>query len=177
VEFDPPLTAKVDAINGLEFGNVVRLVFVFRERWWPGKDFGFVHAFDKAIPTWWSDPRGPLLTGWAGGPKADALLTHSSAQLEALGLRILAGVFSERVASLRAQLIGFYTHSWTHDPYIRGAYSYISMNGLDLPKLLAAPLAGTLFFSGEATVTDAQTGTVAGAFESGLRAAREVTDA
>lgn len=34
---------------------------------------------------------------------------------------------------------------------------------------------GTLFFAGEATVTDGQMGTVFGALESGLRAAREVS--
>ena len=48
------------------------------------------------------------------------------------------------------------------------------VNGLDLPKLLGAPIADTLFFAGEATVTDAQTGTVFGAFETGLRAGREL---
>ena len=48
------------------------------------------------------------------------------------------------------------------------------MNGLDLPKLLAEPVAGTLFFAGEATVKDAQTGTVFGALESGMRAAQEI---
>jgi uncharacterized protein with NAD-binding domain and iron-sulfur cluster len=43
-----------------------------------------------------------------------------------------------------------------------------------LPQALAAPIAHTLFLAGEATVADAQTGTVFGAYESGLRAAREV---
>jgi hypothetical protein len=44
---------------------------------------------------------------------------------------------------------------------------------LDLPKLLAAPVEETLYFAGEATVSDALTGTVFGAFASGLRAAEE----
>jgi monoamine oxidase len=35
-------------------------------------------------------------------------------------------------------------------------------------------VAETLFFAGEATVADAQMGTVFGALESGLRAAREI---
>jgi monoamine oxidase len=48
------------------------------------------------------------------------------------------------------------------------------MNGLDLPKVLGAPVEGTLFFAGEATATDAQMGTVFGALESGLRAAGEI---
>lgn len=175
VKFDPPLTAKREAIDGLEFSNVMRCVFVFRERWWRGEDFGFIHAFDYAIPTWWSDPRGPLLTGWAGGPKAEALRKSSPAQIETMGLRILSRIFSEPTSALRAQLLGTYAHDWTCDRHVRGAYSYIPVNGLDFPKLLAAPLEGTLFFAGEAT--DIQSGTVTGAFESGLRAARDLIEA
>ena len=34
----------------------------------------FVLALEEAFPTWWADQRGPVLTAWAGGPKADALL-------------------------------------------------------------------------------------------------------
>jgi hypothetical protein len=46
--------------------------------------------------------------------------------------------------------------------------------GLDLPRTLAAPIHDTLHFAGEATVFDAQTGTVFGALESGYRAAAEM---
>ena len=55
-----------------------------------------------------------------------------------------------------------------------GGDALLLVNGLDLPKLLGAPIADTLFFAGEATVTDAQTGTVFGAFETGLRAGHEL---
>src|SRR5262249_5871928 len=131
-------------------------------------------ALDEAIPTWWTDPRAPLLIGWAGGPKADALLACSPAKIEAVGLEILGHVFPERAAEITSQHIATKTHNWAQDPYIRGGYSYLPVNGLDLPKLLGAPIANTLFFAGEATVADAQTGTVFGAFETGLRAAREL---
>jgi monoamine oxidase len=40
--------------------------------------------------------------------------------------------------------------------------------------MLARPLAGTLFFAGEATDTEGATGTVHGAIASGRRAARQV---
>jgi monoamine oxidase len=175
VKFDPPLTKKRDAIRDLQFGNVVRVTLVFRERWWGGNDFGFVHAWDEAFPTWWSDPRGPMLTGWAGGPKADALVSNGS-ESATVALKVLSRIFSERAPKLRACLLAAYTHDWTSDPCARGAYSYIPVNGLDLPKLLAAPVEGTLFFAGEATATDAQMGTVSGAFDSGLRAARELLE-
>ncbi|HEX3719773.1 MAG TPA: NAD(P)/FAD-dependent oxidoreductase [Verrucomicrobiae bacterium] len=176
VKVEPPLTDKMEAIRELEFANVVKVVFAFREKWWPQSTCGFVHAFDEPLPTWWDDPRGPVLIGWAGGPKADALRKATPAQLEKLGLQILSKIFSTPVSILRAQLAACYCHNWAVDPEIRGAYSYIPVNGLDLPKLLAAPVQETLFFAGEATVVDAQTGTVFGALETGVRAAREILE-
>jgi monoamine oxidase len=175
VLFEPALTKKQEAADELQFGNVLKVTLVFRKQWWPKADFGFIQAPEERIPTWWSDPRGPVLTGWVGGPKADALLTQSPTQLEGLALTILRKIFG--VASLRKQLVSSHSYNWANDPHIRGAYSYIPVNGLELPKMLGAPIEGTLFFAGEATVTDAQMGTVFGALESGLRAAREILKA
>jgi len=174
VEFHPPLTQKVEAIRDLQFGNALRVSVVFKERWWKEKDFGSVQAREEAIPVWWSDPRSPILTGWAGGPKADALLKCSRKKLGQLALAIVARAFSQSPAFLRRQLADVKTHNWARDPHVRGAYSYIPVNGLDLPKVLAAPVEGTLFFAGEATAIDAQSGTVTGAMETGLRAAAEI---
>lgn len=172
VIFEPALAEKQNAADELQFGNVTKVTLIFRKQWWPEADFGFIHAPDDVIPTWWSDPRGPVLTGWAGGPKADALSKHSAAQLEAVALGILEKIFSE--TSLREHLASVHSYNWANDPQIRGAYSYIPVDGLDLPKVLGAPVENTLFFGGEATVTDGQMGTVFGALESGLRAAREI---
>jgi monoamine oxidase len=172
VEFQPSLNVKHEAIEQLHFGNVVKVIFEFGERWWP--DFGFIVAPDEVFPTWWTDPRGPILTGWAGGPKADLLLKYSPAQLEQFGLKTLALLFPALVEKIPAQFISARTFNWADDPCTRGAYSYLPVDGLDLPKLLGAPIADTLFFAGEATVTDAQTGTVFSAFETGLRAGREI---
>lgn len=172
VIFEPPVAEKQSAADELQFGNVTKITLVFRKQWWPESNFGFIHAPDEPIPTWWSDSRGPILTGWAGGPKAEALVSRSPAQLEALAVNTIEKIF--RARSLRKQLVAAHHYDWANDPQIRGAYSYIPVNGLDLPKTLGAPHEGTLFFAGEATVTDAQTGTVFGALESGLRAAREI---
>ena len=65
-------------------------------------------------------------------------------------------------------------HNWVHDPFARGAYSYPKVGGVDAPAVLARPLAGTLFFAGEATDTEGATGTVHGAIATGRRAARQV---
>jgi monoamine oxidase len=174
VTFQPPLPDKTEAARGLEFGNVVKIIFQFRNSFWD--DIGFIHALDEPIPTWWNDPRGPILVGWAGGPHADALLKLSHSKLEEMGLEILGKMLSRRRSFLQGQFVASHYWNWAEDPYIHGAYSYIPVNGLNLPRLLAAPIAETLFFAGEATVADAQIGTVFGAMETGLRAAREVLD-
>jgi monoamine oxidase len=176
MQFSPALSAKDEVIDALQFGNVVKIALVFRRVWWPQPNFGFIHTFDEAIPTWWSDPRGAILTGWAGGTKADALLAYSPVRLEALALELLSQLFGEEAATLRTHLIESHAYNWASDPHVRGAYSYIPINGLDLPKRMGAAVEGTLFFAGEATAPDAQTGTVFSAFESGLRVAREIAD-
>jgi monoamine oxidase len=178
VVFEPSLVHKVEAIDQLKFGNVAKLIFVFRNRWWKHAelegDFGFAHAFEESIPTWWSDSRAPVLVGWAAGPKGEAMLNMTGTQLKNRGLEIVGRVFRREVKEIEAELVTYDHYDWRADPDIRGAYSCIPVNGLDLPKALAAPVEDTLFFAGEATAMDAQMGTVSGAIESGLRVVAEI---
>jgi monoamine oxidase len=101
-----------------------------------------------------------LLIAWAGGPKA----TQPTMQAIRSSLKAVFGRSEEPDQVL--------IHDWQADPYARGAYSYVLVNGEGAREDLAAPLAGTLFFAGEAT-HPADSGTVAGALQSGERAARE----
>ena len=64
---------------------------------------------------------------------------------------------------------------WHADPFARGAYSYAAVGGAEAPMALAQPIARTLYFAGEAT-HPTQSGTVAGAIETGRRVAREILD-
>jgi len=173
LEFDPPLPEeKIEAIHSLQFGAVTRMALIFRDRFWP-EDFGFVHALQEEIPTWWSDPRGNIITGWAGGPKAERLPQRAD-ELKPLAIDILARIFQTAPELIREGLLDIQMHSWLHDPLTRGAYSYVAVGGLDAPERLAQPLDGTFYFAGEATVGDGQIGTVHGALASGIRAAREL---
>jgi monoamine oxidase len=176
VIFEPSLPEKSEAVHGLEFGNVVKTIFHFKESSWD--DFGFIHVPEAPIPTWWSDSRGSVVVGWAGGSHADPLLRSSTDELSAMGLEILSKILfnGTPVSALRERLLSVHCYNWAEDSEIRGAYSYIPVNGLELPKLLAAPVEDTLFFAGEATVCDAQTGTVFGALETGQRAAKEILE-
>ena len=76
--------------------------------------------------------------------------------------------------NVAALLEAYYWHDWQQDPHARGAYSYVLVGGGGARQALAAPLEDTLFFAGEATDTTDESGTVTGALESGVRAAREV---
>jgi monoamine oxidase len=88
-------------------------------------------------------------------------------------VRSLSSIFHGR-ADVEAGLQAFWLHDWQRDPYARGAYSHALVGGSDARESLAAPLQGTLFFAGEATDVAGEHGTVAGALQSGMRAAREI---
>lgn len=171
--FDPPLREKENAIALIESGHVVKIAFRFRERFWP--DVNFLHSDDRYVPTWWTSApfRSPILTAWAGGHAADALLAESEdARIDRV-LDAMSRAWNVPRKRLDALLVGTYTHDWQRDPFSRGAYSYAAVGGQHAAQQLAKPVKGTLFFAGEATSSD-ETGTVAGAIESGFRAAREL---
>jgi len=177
IAFDPPLREKRKALEKLEVGHVVKIVFRFRERFWEEDEAtrNFVHAADQFVPTWWTTApvRAPLLTGWAGGHAADALLAEGAAAIPDRALDSLATIFGKKRREIDALLDSVHMHNWQADPFSRGAYSYAGVGGQRAHAVLAKPVAGTLFFAGEATSSD-ETGTVSGAMVTGKQAAKEL---
>ncbi|HEX2062422.1 MAG TPA: NAD(P)/FAD-dependent oxidoreductase, partial [Thermoanaerobaculia bacterium] len=172
IAFDPPLKEKENALALLEAGHVVKIALRFRERFWP--DVNFLHTNDRFVPTWWTAApfRAPVLTGWAGGHAADAMLAEGEAARIERALAALAAAWDVPRRRVDALLVATWTHDWQSDPFSRCAYSYAAVGGENAAAQLARPLRRTLFFAGEATSSD-ETGTVAGAIASGFRAARE----
>jgi len=181
VRFSPPLRSKSAALRLLASGSIVKLMLRFRTPFWEQIDHGryrgagFFHAPGAPVPTFWTSgpASAPLLVAWVGGPRARRLARGSQAALLRAALASLQGIFGHGV-DVAAELLGFYYHDWEHDPYARGAYSYVRVGGSSARAALAEPLAETLFFAGEATDTDNESGTVTGALHSGLRAAGEL---
>lgn len=173
ITFDPALPEKEKAIARIEAGHVVKVAFRFRERWWD--EINFLHTSDRFMPTWWTTApvRSPVLTGWAGGHAADVLLAESGEAMIDRALDAMSRAFGRPRRHLDPLLAGTYTHDWQKDPFSRCAYSYAAVGGEHAHAALARPVKKTLFFAGEATSGD-QTGTVAGAIESGYRAAKEI---
>jgi len=192
LRFHPPLPAKQRALAHLETGQIFKIVLRFREAFWEeseflkerrrrsnregaGKSVNFLHAPGTELPTWWTAApvHAPILTGWVGGVAAENLLSEDPVSRLERTLVALSNVLTVPRRELEMQLDAWTSHDWRADPFARGAYSYIGVNGMAAPRALGRPVDGTLFFAGEATNGE-QIGTVAGAIASGRRAAREI---
>ena len=173
VRFQPSLRSKRPALEKLASGPVIRVAMRFRSRFWEARAPGvaFFHAPRAPFPIFWTPLplRAPLVTAWAGGPKAVRLTGTSSARLVRAALATVESVLGGADGLMEAQV-----HDWQHDPYARGGYSYVTVGGEGAREALGAPLQHTLYFAGEATDTQGEAGTVAGALQSGIRAAREL---
>ena len=164
---------KRAALGKLASGPVVRVALRFHEPFWEKRAPGaaFFHAREAPFPTCWTPlpMRAPLLTAWAGGPKAARLTGSSTRRLVDAALASVESIFGK---GPRALLAAAYAQDWMHDPFSRGGYSYVLVGGAGAREALAAPLDDTVFFAGEATDSE-EPGTVAAALASGRRAARE----
>ena len=165
---------KAGPLRKLASGPVIRVAMRFHAPFWEKRARGvaFFHSPSAPFPTFWTPlpMHAPLLTAWAGGPKAARLTGSSTRKLVDEALVSIESVFGKGV---RAELAAAYAQDWMHDPHSRGGYSYVLVNGKGAREELAAPLDDTIFFAGEATDSE-EAGTVAGALRSGIRAARQV---
>jgi monoamine oxidase len=202
IRFTPELpTEKRAAIEALPMGNVLKINLLFRDRFWEAvkrwdenanqvdfRDAAFFHCPGAPLPTWWTQlpMRAPLLVGWTGGPNAERIMQAAGYGKQTAGqsgddnsylinqaIESLARIFNLSRNEIEAQLQASYIHNWSADPFTRGAYAYVPVNGLDDQRILAQPVAEKLFFAGEAT-SIGHIGTVHGAIQSGQRAAREI---
>jgi len=190
VRFEPEPAALRAAALKLEVSHVCKLTLRFRRAFWDEPGFfsrrtprpldeptriDFLHDREGDFPTWWTaNPwRVPVLTAWAGGPRADALADLDEVALVGRALEGLGRALGIPRGRGEDLLESWRLHDWRHDPYSRGAYSYVGVGGLSAQRALARPCEGTLFFAGEATHVD-EMGTVSGAIASGQRAARQI---
>ncbi len=188
VRFDPELPATHrHAIDALAMGTVVRVVLRFKEAFWQeplmmkkhGLDLtriGFIHAPGDDFLAWWTafPSCTPVITAWTAGPRGEKLARWKSADLKTLALKSLARIFGTTYRHAEQHLASWHYHNWSADPFARGAYSYVPAGAMEAPKQLRRPIDGTLYFAGEATDSDGDSGTVHGAIKSGQRAAAAI---
>jgi monoamine oxidase len=186
VSFEPALEEKASALLLLYLGQAIRISLLFRQRWWeqvapvggePGalRDMSMVFSHQEWFPTWWTRvTSAPILTGWAASRRGERLSGKPGLFIRDRALESLATIFQFPRPALEAMLQSWHVHDWQFDPYARGSYSYVGVGGEGAQAELAAPMADTLFFAGEATNSEGHHGTVHGAIATGERAAREI---
>ena len=180
IEFVPRPTEVLIQADRLKMGAVVRMTFVFKQKFWdPGLSFLFAPA--ESPSTWWTPAlrHAPLLTAWAGGPRAERLLELITADGDAsalcdLSLSTLAKIFALPLSDIRQMLSSWHFHNWQSDEYARGAYSYVQVGALDAPEKIRMPVEGTLYFAGEHTDVTGHWGTVHAALAAGAAAAKQI---
>ena len=182
IRFDPPLPAgKQTAIARIGFGDAFALQLRLREGTMRRQlgDFGILWG-DTA--TSFLRPRVRLeeptevLTAFTVGREARRRSALPDAELVAATVEEWNQIAPPEatLGTVDASAI----HRWPDDPWVLGGYSFFPPgSGPADRRELAAPVAGRLFFAGEATETTGESATVSGAILTGERAAQEVLDA
>jgi monoamine oxidase len=187
VRFEPELPRqKLESLEKLVMGKVVRVILCFRERFWKDlhgtgdsrslADLSFLFSRDPFFPTWWTQMPEPvpIITGWSPAKSAESLAGMSQEAVIDKAVQSLSSLLHIERSTVQAQLQTAYFHDWDSDPFSKGAYSYVKVGGEGSQRTLGSPVSDTLFFAGEATDTSGHNGTVHGAIASGQRAAREI---
>jgi monoamine oxidase len=184
VRFAPRLHDVERAAGALVQGPLFKLLLRFRTPFWTSgtptlngariRGFGFAQLPGGMIPTWWTTApvESGVLTGWAGGPLALELSALGPEARHNRALESLTQLFGTPRGTLEDLLEDEIIHDWQADPFARGGYAVTPVGALGASRVLARPVADTLFFAGEHTHTGGQAGTVHGALETGETAAR-----
>lgn len=174
LRFDPPLPlAKQEAIAALPLGTAEKVFLQFRKRVLDAEPFTHVRALtaEGMFVSLQLRPAGrELATVAIGGRGSLPLLALGTAAREEFARHVVSELFGSD--SARA-VTGVALTEWTADPAIRGAYSLARPGQAAARVVLAEPLAGRVFFAGEAVSLTAF-GTAHGAYVTGLAAANAV---
>lgn len=176
VRFVPQLpVAKRNAINKLGMGVLNKCFLRFPQAFWPeDMDWlGYVPEQHGEWTEWVSFKRAtqlPILLGFNAADRGREIEGWLDEQVVADALVTLKTIFGSNIPNP----IDYQITRWDADPFARGSYSYNALNSTPAMRTdLARPLAGRLFFAGEATSKD-YFGTAHGAYLSGLQAASDV---
>ena len=177
IQFKPALTDHAVAMQGLGFGAVIKFLFEFKTDFWKEFDdeIGFLLT-DEEIPTWWTQlpAESNLLTGWLGGPNATKKAFEPESSLLQTGLQSLSSIFHMPPAMLREELTNYKIINWLNQPYIKGGYSYNTLQSEKAKEILSAPVNNTIYFAGEAISNSESKGTVESALQSGHDTAKMI---
>jgi polyamine oxidase len=176
VAFDPPLPErKVLAAKRLGIGLMNKVIMMFPKRFWP-KEFdvvGWTGVKHGQFPMFVNGSKlrkAPLLEALIVGDYARSIESLSDEETVSRAMDALRRMFGSGIPSPdRARVT-----RWGADPFAVGAYSYASLGAhVTDRRALGQPVGDRVFFGGEAT-HETLSGTVQGAYLSGLREAEKI---
>jgi len=169
ISFEPAIDARMQAVQQIGFGSVVKVILQFAEPFWVKyeQDTGFLFS-EEAIPTWWTQApdRSAILTGWLGGPQTARFNNSSDKVVLQQAIQSLANIFRQTAEQIKARMTASHVARWQTNDYCLGAYSYNKLFTTDARTLLHEPVQDTLYFAGEALYDGINGGTVEAAFVS-----------
>jgi len=179
VRFEPGLpSSKRGAARRLKMGTLNKIALRFPKRFWPAEPhfLGWAGPKRGAYPVMMNVARfakEPVLMAFTGGDFARALHKRGRKVVVSEITRALRAMFGNAVVAPTKAVMT----SWNTDPFALGSYPHIPMgaSAKDM-EALAEPVAGRLFFAGDATIRQ-HASTVHGAHLSGLREAKRVAEA
>ncbi len=177
LKFSPQLPqSKQNAIGRIGMGNYEKIALKFPEIFWPKEPHRLNYLSDHEPPLYnaWLNfahfTGDPVLVCYHGGPMAEYTNQMDDEDLIAGCVETLKKMFGPDVPDP----ISYVRTRWSADEFSQGSYSYtkVGQQAGDREEM-AKPVGNKLFFAGEATHPNFY-GTVHGAYESGIRAAREI---
>lgn len=174
IEFTPALPDwKLEAVSGFPIGTLNKICIHFdNDVFGPeGRGFHIVCDEDAGAAGFEASVMGQnTAIVFVGGRHAVWLEKQGQQASHEFAVSQVAEVFG---SDIRKQEMRSIATAWTTDPWTRGSYSCALPGHAHQRVELAGPIDDRLFFAGEATTIGDQ-GCCHGAYQSGIRAAREI---
>jgi len=172
VEISPALSsAKVEAINSLEYDSASRAFIETKKRFWRDQGLNGYAFGEDAAEVWEStfEQTGThgILQNYLRGGYALDLMKKSEAERVESTLEKMGKLFPE----LRANFVKGFAKCWSEDPWVLGAWAHPTRDTM----AIGARPEGRMFFAGEHLSDRASW--MQGALQSGLRVVNEVVAA
>lgn len=174
LNFTPPLDEYISAARNTGTGEVIKIICWFKERFWK-KDLGFVFS-DEIFPTWWTQlPSADfILTGWAGGSRAQQLKDCTREELLQKATASLAAIFDMEQAAIKNRIAETVITNWqAPEPGLYG-YSYRTLKSKAALEVLNTPVEDTIYFCGEGLYKGKSPGTVEAALVSAMEVSKQL---
>ena len=172
IHFTPALSPAIQrTVSSLKYGNIIKAILVFRERFWRREDFSqFSDGLAQYVfhTTQLQKGKGGALTVYATGKRADRLAAMS---VKAIWTN-LKRVLPKEIDTKDISPTGMKRHYWKKDRFVQGAYAYYGPHQKAMiAKAFSTPFLHT-YFSGE-HIGEVQ-GYMEGAAESGITQAKKI---